>query len=84
VLAFEAAVNDGMDVINFSGGGPEIDPSADALIDALNNAAAAGVVPVISAGNDRDDFGLGAGFGTRSAVKTLKQGEGGVIVSRRY
>ena len=26
VLAFEAAVNDGMDVINFSGGGPEIDP----------------------------------------------------------
>ena len=35
VLAFEAAVNDGMDVINFSGGGPEIDPSSDALIDAL-------------------------------------------------
>ncbi|HEV8099272.1 MAG TPA: S8 family serine peptidase, partial [Gaiellaceae bacterium] len=60
VLAFEAAVNDGMDVINFSGGGPEIDPSADALIDALNNVAAAGVVPVISAGNDRDDFGYGS------------------------
>jgi subtilisin family serine protease len=60
VLAFEAAVNDGMNVINFSGGGPEIDPSADALIDALNNVAAAGVVPVISAGNDRDDFGLGS------------------------
>ena len=35
VLAFEAAVNDGMDVINFSGGGPEIDPANDALIDAL-------------------------------------------------
>jgi minor extracellular serine protease Vpr len=60
VLAFEAAVNDGMDVINFSGGGPEIDPSSDALIDALNNVAAAGVVPVISAGNDRDDFGSGS------------------------
>ena len=60
VLAFEAAVNDGMDVINFSGGGPEIDPSADALIDALDNVADAGVVPVISAGNDRDDFGLGS------------------------
>jgi subtilisin family serine protease len=60
VLAFEAAVNDGMDVINFSGGGPEIDPSSDALIDALNNVAAAGVVPVISAGNDRDDFGTGS------------------------
>jgi minor extracellular serine protease Vpr len=60
VLAFETAVNDGMDVINFSGGGPEIDPSSDALIDALDNAAAAGVVPVISAGNDRDEFGLGS------------------------
>jgi minor extracellular serine protease Vpr len=60
VLAFEAAVNDGMDVINFSGGGPEIDPSSDALVDALDNVAAAGVVPVISAGNDRDDFGLGS------------------------
>jgi minor extracellular serine protease Vpr len=60
VLAFEAAVNDGMDVINFSGGGPEVDPSSDALIDALDNAAAAGVVPVISAGNDREDFGLGS------------------------
>ncbi|MFL5924148.1 MAG: S8 family serine peptidase [Gaiellaceae bacterium] len=60
MLAFEAAVNDGMDVINFSGGGPEIDPASDALVDALDNAAAAGVVPVISAGNDRDDFGLGS------------------------
>ena len=60
VLAFEAAVNDGMDVINFSGGGPEIDPSSDALVDALDNVAAAGVVPVISAGNDRDEFGLGS------------------------
>jgi subtilisin family serine protease len=60
VLAFEAAVNDGMDVINFSGGGPEIDPSSDALVDALDNVAAAGVVPVISAGNDRDNFGLGS------------------------
>ena len=60
VLAFESAVNDGMDVINFSGGGPEADPSSDALIQALENVAAAGVVPVISAGNDRDDFGLGS------------------------
>ena len=53
-------MNDGMDVINFSGGGPEIDPANDALIEALDNVAAAGVVPVISAGNDRDDFGLGS------------------------
>jgi hypothetical protein len=45
VLAFEAAVNDGMDVINFSGGGPEVDPASDALIDALNNAAAGASSP---------------------------------------
>jgi minor extracellular serine protease Vpr len=60
VQAFEAAVNDGMDVINFSGGGPEADPASDALIEATDNVAAAGIVPVISAGNDRDDFGLGS------------------------
>ena len=57
VAAFEAAVKDGMDVINFSGGGPQIDPANDALVAAVHNVAAAGVVPVISAGNDRDDFG---------------------------
>jgi len=59
VAAFEAAVADGMDVINFSGGGAESEPSTDALIEAVHNVAAAGVVPVIAAGNDRDDFGLG-------------------------
>jgi minor extracellular serine protease Vpr len=59
VAAFEAAVADGMDVINFSGGGPQSDPRRDALIDAVANVARAGVVPVISAGNDRDFFGLG-------------------------
>ena len=57
--AFEAAVADGMDVINFSGGGPESDPANDAMIETVRNVAAAGVVPVIAAGNDRDDFGLG-------------------------
>src|SRR5205814_1995418 len=60
VAAFEAAVNDGMDVINFSGGGPEADPVSDALVEAVHNVANAGVVPVISAGNDRDDWGLGS------------------------
>ena len=60
IAAFEAAVEDGMDVINFSGGGPQIDPANDALIEAIHNVAAAGVVPVIAAGNDRDDFGLGS------------------------
>ena len=60
VEAYEAVVNDGMNVLNFSGGGPEVDPANDALIEAADNVAAAGVVPVISAGNDRDDFGLGS------------------------
>ena len=46
-----------MDVVNFSGGGPQIDPANDALVEAVHDLAAAGVVPVISAGNDRDDFG---------------------------
>src|SRR5215211_7281454 len=59
VAAFEAAVRDGMDVINFSGGGAQTDPSRDALVTTVNNVAAAGVVPVIAAGNDRTDFGLG-------------------------
>jgi subtilisin family serine protease len=60
VAAFEAAVNDGMDIINFSGGGPQADPLSDALVEAVRNVANAGVVPVISAGNDRDDWGFGS------------------------
>jgi minor extracellular serine protease Vpr len=60
VAAFEAAVRDGMDVINFSGGASETDPVNDALIEAVSNVAAAGVVPVIAAGNSRDDYGLGS------------------------
>ncbi len=60
VAAFERAVTDGMDVINFSGGGPEVEPANDALIEAIENIAAAGVVAVVAAGNDRDDFGTGS------------------------
>jgi minor extracellular serine protease Vpr len=59
VAAFESAVRDGMDVINFSGGGPATEPSRDALLEAVHNVVAAGVVPVIAAGNDRDSYGLG-------------------------
>jgi minor extracellular serine protease Vpr len=58
--AFESAVRDGMDVVNFSGGGAETEPANDAMIDVIHNVALAGVVPVISAGNDRDDFGMGS------------------------
>jgi minor extracellular serine protease Vpr len=57
--AFESAVRDGMDVINFSGGGAETEPANDAMVEVIHNVALAGVVPVISAGNDRDQFGMG-------------------------
>ena len=59
VQAFEATVQDGMDVMNFSGGGAMGDPVFDPLLEAVSNMAKAGVVPVISAGNDRDEFGFG-------------------------
>jgi minor extracellular serine protease Vpr len=58
--AFESAVRDGMDVINFSGGGAETEPANDAMVEVIHNVSAAGVVPVIAAGNDRDDFGMGS------------------------
>jgi subtilisin family serine protease len=60
VAALEAAVRDGMNVVNFSGGGPATEPRTDAVARAVTNTANAGVVPVISAGNDRDDFGFGS------------------------
>ena len=71
VAAFESAVQDGMDVINFSGGGPQTDPLSDALVEAVRNVAAAGVVPVISAGNDRDDYGVGSAGSPGSAPDAI-------------
>ena len=71
VAAFEAAVRDGMDVINFSGGGPQTDPQSDALVEAVGNVAAAGVVPVISAGNDRDQYGLGSAGSPGAAPEAI-------------
>jgi subtilisin family serine protease len=60
IQALESAVADGMDVVNLSLGSPQTDPANDALIPAIDNTAAAGVVPVIAAGNDRDDWGDGS------------------------
>jgi subtilisin family serine protease len=60
VAAIEAAVADGMDVINMSLGEPEIEPSRDIVAKALGAAARAGVVPVVSAGNDFEEFGRGS------------------------
>lgn len=48
----EQAVKDGMDVINLSLGEPEVEPSRDIVVKALDDAADAGVVPVIAAGNN--------------------------------
>ena len=74
IAAFEAAVRDGMDVINFSGGGPQADPRTDILIPAVANVVRAGVVPVISAGNDRDFFGLGTAGSPATAPEAISVG----------
>jgi subtilisin family serine protease len=58
--AIDQAVADGMNVINFSIGEPEVQPQRDIVVQALDNAAAAGVVPVVAAGNDYDIAGLGS------------------------
>ena len=60
VAAIEAAVKDGMNVINLSIGEPEVEPSRDLVARAIDAAAAAGVIPVIAAGNDFDDYGRGS------------------------
>jgi subtilisin family serine protease len=67
----EAAVRDGMDVINLSLGEPEIEPSRDLVVAAINAAADAGVVPAIAAGNDFDDFGDGSVSSPGSAAKAI-------------
>ncbi len=74
VAAFEAAVRDGMDVINFSGGGPQADPRTDVLIEAVANVVRSGVVPIISAGNDRDFFGLGTAGSPATAPDAISVG----------
>ena len=50
-----------MNVINLSIGEPEIEPSRDVVALALDGAAAAGVVPVVAAGNDFEEFGARLG-----------------------
>jgi subtilisin family serine protease len=60
VAGIDAAVSDGMNVINLSLGEPEVEPSRDIVVQAIDAAARAGVVPVIAAGNDFDSFGYGS------------------------
>ena len=87
VAGIEAAVRDGMDVINMSFGEPEIDPRRDIVVKAVDAAAAAGVVPAVSAGNDFGEFGRGSVSSpgnasqaiTASAVTTSRSGPPNVI-----
>ncbi len=58
--AIDQAVADGMNIINLSIGEPEVEPRRDIVVKALDNAAAAGVVPVVAAGNDFDAAGYGS------------------------
>ena len=89
VAAIEAAVKDGMDVINMSLGEPEVEPSRDIVAQALSAAARAGVVPVIAAGNDYSEFGRGSLSSpgstrdaiTVGAVTSTRMGPAGVVAS---
>jgi subtilisin family serine protease len=89
VAAIEAAVRDGMDVINMSLGEPEIEPARDIVAEALSAAASAGVVPVVAAGNDFGEFGRGSVSSpgstpdaiTVGAVTTTRGGPAGVVAA---
>jgi subtilisin family serine protease len=81
--AIDQAVADGMNVINLSIGEPEVVPHRDIVVRALDNAAAAGVVPVVCAGNDYDAGGLGTILSPGSArgaitvaASTMGNGDG--------
>jgi subtilisin family serine protease len=85
VAGIEAAVRDGMDVINLSLGEAEIDPSRDIVARALDGAAAAGVVPVVAAGNDYEELGAGSvsspGNSTRAITAAAESENGPFIAS---
>ena len=67
----EEAVKDGMDVINLSLGEPEIEPSRDIVVAAIDNAADAGVVPVVAAGNEFEEGGKGSVGSPGTAPKAI-------------
>jgi subtilisin family serine protease len=71
VKGIDAAVADGMDVINLSLGEPEIEPSRDIVVAAINAAADAGVVPVVAAGNDFAEAGKGSVGSPATATKAI-------------
>jgi subtilisin family serine protease len=70
----EAAVRDGMDIVNLSIGEPEIAPNRDLVARAIEGAAAAGVVSVVASGNDFDGFGRGSVSSPGSAASAITVG----------
>jgi subtilisin family serine protease len=71
VAAIEAAVSDGMNVINLSIGEPEISPRNDIVARAIDAASAAGVVVVAAAGNENDENGRGSVGSPGSAASAI-------------
>lgn len=86
-LAVEDAVNDGMEVINLSLGG-SIQGEHDFLAEAINAAAAAGVVPAVAAGNSGPGVSTtespGNAFGALTAGATTNPHYIGVNVSTPF
>ena len=85
VAGIEAAVRDGMDVINLSLGESEIEPSRDIVAAALDGAAAAGVVPVVAAGNSFEELGAGSvtspGSSDRAITVAAESEDGGAQIA---
>lgn len=86
-LAVEDAVDDGMEVINLSLGGAIQGPH-DYLAEAINAAAAAGVVPAVSAGNNGPGASTigspGNAFGALTAGATTNAHYVGVQVVTQF
>ena len=70
----ESAVRDGMNVVNLSLGEPEVASGQDLVVHALQGAAAAGVVPVVAAGNDFAALGGGSVASPGSAPSAITVG----------
>ncbi len=84
VAGIEAAVADGMDVINLSLGEPEVDPRRDLVARAIDAAAAAGVVSAIAAGNAYDELGRGSVLSPGTAESAITAGAVAFAADRAY
>ena len=71
VAAIEKSVTDGMDVINMSLGASSLNDPFNPLVDAVNNATLAGVIPVISSGNSGPNSGTIGSPGTAQLPITV-------------